>query len=252
MARRRQRYSWETPKPKTMLTEDSVRFADNYIISKLKNECANFHPFQFRSGELVHAWLPKRAMDILAEAILYKEPYWKDKENASLSIQVPDVGKVSLSLDIEELGILTPRDSAWSIPADNAYTIGFVAWCKRIHEVHLNWTAVSQALHWWNRNGTFGACKYYWPTMMQLLPKDSVDLRKLHEASRERFKEPIGVSRVLPTLRKATMVATSGLLMPDAPSDDDEEKLGVTVSFGSITDSSSGEAHVGPNLTLSF
>lgn len=238
MAKRR---AWEAPKEKTMLTDDSIEHARRLVEKKLKTAIRTFHPFPLTAEELLTAWVPWEVKEALREAKKYKEETWQDTRDVAMSITPESFKPVELAspppsfqinLDVEHsVDFLTPKQSVMKLETSQPETAQLLDWVKEAGKLHQDWGVVMACIHWWNKNGTFGACRYYFPTMMQFLPKDSTDMRKMHGASITRYKEPVGVARMIPFMRRATTTATSALLMPEIVQvDTDEMKVGISLS----------------------
>lgn len=83
-------------------------------------------------------------------------------------------------------------------------------WCKDANAAAMNFAQVRAVLEWFNKNGTPGAIRNYWPCILPLLPDDS----PVKHTEGFRCKEPIGMGERLAVIRESTEFLTSAHLLP--------------------------------------
>lgn len=77
------------------------------------------------------------------------------------------------------------------------------------------WARVRAMVAWFDvANTTPGAVKHYWPTMENLLPVDNTMLAKLVSTGGA-FKEPRGISAIVPQLRETMETVAEAILLPE-------------------------------------
>jgi hypothetical protein len=102
--------------------------------------------------------------------------------------------------------------------------VGPVSAClSEMVSVHQKWNGVREVFNFLNEKGTLSAMRYYWPTILSLVPENY----KL-EATGERFKDIPNISGFLPRMRESTVTVASALLLP---TDTAEKGKTISVAF---------------------
>lgn len=137
---------------------------------------------------------------------------------------------VDLIIDFEELGMLAPTKGNYLIPTGTVPEKILLHW-DEMRKLHQKWMDVRNVCQWLNDHKvTLGAARYYWPTILMLMP-DNVALA---ECGGQRYKEVQGISEIIPTMRETSAtVATMKLLPPEDKSKASPPAL-MQLSFDSI------------------
>ena len=84
---------------------------------------------------------------------------------------------------------------------------------EQMEDIYLKFEHVKAALRWLNRNATKAAIRYYWPTILQLLPSEFAE----YQECPQRFAEPDKIETMSQLFRDtATTMASAKLLNEDA------------------------------------
>jgi hypothetical protein len=81
--------------------------------------------------------------------------------------------------------------------------------CERLSKVRQDWERVMAVLHYFDRYGTPGAARYYWPTIVTLAPDHDVSTAGLGNS----FVDPINYSQWLPMMRDTATTVASALML---------------------------------------
>lgn len=84
-----------------------------------------------------------------------------------------------------------------------------VAVVEKIKSIHARFSTVRYVLEWFNTHATAGAVRHYWPTILSLVDNDAVN-----NATLGRYKEPDGISSLLPLIRETATTVASALILP--------------------------------------
>lgn len=83
--------------------------------------------------------------------------------------------------------------------------------CATIEQISLDFGVATYVVNWLDKHATIGAIRYYFPTLLSL----ASECDKLMEATPGMaFREPMGVSRILPLIRRASTTVAAALMLP--------------------------------------
>lgn len=83
--------------------------------------------------------------------------------------------------------------------------------CATIEQISLDFGVATYVVNWLDKHATIGAIRYYFPTLLSLAP----ECKQLMEATPGMaFREPQGVSRILPLIRRASTTVAAALMLP--------------------------------------
>lgn len=198
--RRRRRHH----EPVTTLGGDFDAIATK-INEKILDTVALMHPCPVTMGKIGRVCVAPEVWDVLVQAKEFKSTQYYDRSTANVPI-----GSYGKFMDVE-LGCMTPKDEYIKLPPDMQVVLE--TWYAGVLEVYREWMVVRHVANWFNRNASIGAMRYYWPCIMSLLPPGR-NLDNMHKGTLEKYKEPVGVSKMLPLCRTTATLVTSGQLLP--------------------------------------
>lgn len=141
----------------------------------------------------------------LEKAYSLIDPGWYTEQNLS----VPNGPIISLCIDLRNLKMACPREGLISF--GGPVCPNFVTALNTMAAVHEQFEKVRKVIRWF-KHSTSCAVRYYWPAMAALLPPDHY----IHKVDGLRYREPVGISAILPLLRETGGIITSALLCPKA------------------------------------
>ena len=142
---------------------------------------------------------------------------------------VEDVGRVAINF--HPLKMEAPAGRALA-PTCGPNTDAVQQAIQDIRLIHIQFNCLRGVLEWLDKNATAGAIKYYFPSVGALIPSG---YSAFHRADGIRYKEPQGITTIVPEMRSAAALIASALLLPK-PADTD--KPIVTVQLGEPYDRS--------------
>lgn len=177
------------------------------IANKIKDEVALLCPFNISPQHMIEGCVDQRIIAVLTEAKRYKDGY--DRNMGT----IPFNDKLSFDVDFHtNLNMLVPKEEF--ITMQPALRANIATWRDDMLAIYRKWMVVRYVAKWFDNNASFGAVRYYWPSMMALLPEGCTPLQNLHNAGLEKYKEPFGISKMLHLVRKTATTVTAGQMLP--------------------------------------
>ena len=160
----------------------------------------------FTVEDVMRAVLPDEIVDHLKKAYSMCPPPWRD----TLAYQVPITnGTCSVQVSVKNL-MLLPRDELMKLQPDRFLKL--VPTLEQLHTIRRRFQQVEQVISYLQENATIGAVRYYWPTVISLLPAD----HEIHRVDGQRYQEPPNVAQWVPRFRETSATVASALLCPAA------------------------------------
>jgi len=172
---------------------------------------------------MVMGWLfPAKTLDILrqAAAVSYES---SSRMNYSVAKDVD----LFVYFDKQTKPMLAPASAAMSI--DPVAALPLLDTIAQMRKVFESFAAVDHVMRWLDNNATPGAIRYYWPTMLSLVP----DCAAVNIETPTRFIEPKGLAPLLPLLRETATTVASALLLP--ANDEQGTTKGLSLQFSQQT-----------------
>ncbi len=171
-------------------------------------------PPEITPDEVVAALLPKDYLSMLKTCFPLVSPT-KERSQCPLHFKVVPPGHVppvvKLDVDFSELKLLTPADDLFETVENNLKPGPVIEALMGAVEMATQFAAAHEILEWFDRNDvSLAAARYYWPAICTLAPDETAHLIK----TPERFKEPNGISALLPKLRATHTLIASAVLLP--------------------------------------
>ena len=141
---------------------------------------------------------------------------------------VEDVGRVGISFHQLKMEVPAGRLLA---PACGPNTDAVQQTIQDIRLTHIQFDCLRGVLEWLDKHATAGAIKYYFPSVAALIP--AID-STFHRADGIRYKEPQGITAIVPEMRSAAALIASALLLPKP--DATTYKPIVTLQVGKLHD----------------
>jgi hypothetical protein len=114
-------------------------------------------------------------------------------------------------ISFEKCSLAPPHEDQAS--ADWSQLPGLSEQLDQIEAIYRDWAAVRHVVSWMNSKATLGAIRYYWPTLLSLIPSEAKE--RFSAEVPTNFKEPDGIGQMLPLLKASAATVGSALLMPD-------------------------------------
>jgi len=130
-------------------------------------------------------------------------------------------------------GMATPSDEAVKYDPDAPGMDAFQKALRKAVHIADDFAVVKQVVNWLDLNALAGAIRYYFPSVLSLLPPDQ---DKIPREIPSRYIEPDGIAPYIPLLREASGTVAAALLLPTENLTPDEP-LGITVTIvqGGVT-----------------
>jgi len=109
-----------------------------------------------------------------------------------------------------ERNMATPSGDAVKI--DYAKAASFMTAVTDMARIIDDFAAVRAAIMWLDRNSSINALRYYFPSVLSLVP----DKHRVPYELSERFVQPQGVAAYVPLIRETAGIVASALLLPEA------------------------------------
>lgn len=160
------------------------------------------HEPGFTAQEVLNWCVEPRFQSVLRSAVNVVDYYYL----GSVTYET-DYEDVSLRIDWTRLGYARAEEEIVQVlpgtPIANLL--------ERVRAVRDDWENVMAVLYYFDRNGTPGSARYYWPTILTLAP----DHEGLTSAGLgNSFVDPPRYSVWLPSMRKAATTVASALMLP--------------------------------------
>lgn len=116
--------------------------------------------------------------------------------------------RMTLSVDFHVAGMLTPNSQY--LTANGPDTTGIMDTINQTANLVAQFSKVKKLLTWMDDNRmTPGAARYYWPSILALLP----DTHPVYQTDGQRHRETPGVSEVLDLMRETSAIIASALMV---------------------------------------
>lgn len=120
----------------------------------------------------------------------------------------PPGNSMALSVDFHVAGMLTPNSQY--LTANGPDTTGIMDTINQTVSLVAQFSKVNKLLSWMDDHRmTPGAARYYWPSILALLP----DTHPVHQTDGQRYRETPGVSEVLDLMRETSAIIASALMV---------------------------------------
>lgn len=174
------------------------------ITEKIMDTVALMHPCPVTVREIADHCVAPEVRNLMVEAKRYKaEAYDRTKVGVSM-------GSYGKFLDIE-LNCMVPKEEYIRLPDEMQRALE--PWYAELLKVYREWMVVRYVASWFNRHASTGAMRYYWPCLMSLMPPGR-NLDNMHKGTLEKYKEPLGISKMLPLCRTTATLVTAGQMLP--------------------------------------
>ena len=149
--------------------------------------------------------IKKLLMD--AHKVTYADNFWGSAGSVHIG------GEMSLAIRYKEAGMFVPGDG-YAKPGNGPDPKGIMAACLETLAIRDKFAKVQWVIDWLNlKQVTPGAARYYWPTILSLLP----ETHAVHKSDGQRYREPAGISEVIELMRETSAIVASALILGDVP-----------------------------------
>ena len=159
-------------------------------------------PIEFTAMDIISAVLDPKHLELLkavcglAKNIYTKQGILLKPYPARVALDLEDVGVYPFA---EEVCVPLPETSPISVAVTG------------ILELNKQYDKAREVVKFFNRKGTPGAARYYWPTMCSLLPAEHA----IHKADGAKFRDIDGVGSMINTFRETSAIVAGSLLFPE-------------------------------------
>lgn len=178
----------------------------------------------FTPDQVMPWFIPPEIREILKAAA----PYVESGGNYHTYPLMPEFG-VRIN-DWDGLGVGVPTKKA--VVVDRVAAAPLVELGQHVAAELVKWAKVQHVLKWMDRNATVGAIRYYWPTILSLLPEDDAAKPRVSLDLGDRHRTPIGINLITPLIRETAGIVACGLLLPKV---DKKQRALLSLEFQSRT-----------------
>lgn len=163
---------------------------------------------QFTLDDVAHWLFPEEIICKLKAAFPVSAAYSGDY---SLDVQVPSGEKVELFLDFDDIAMQCPKQNIPLFTSESLAAPSILGVLQEIVDINKQFDKVRKVIEWFGEHKvTPGAARYYWPTILSLLPASHA----VHETSGDRYREVTGIGEIIPLLRETAGIVASAHLCP--------------------------------------
>lgn len=162
---------------------------------------------KFTLQDAINFCVPPHTQELLYAAyeVASADSGYSGKADSSFSLPYPDA---HLSIDFHQAFMFRPN----SLQRTGVDPNGIESTAEELVAIYRKFDDVELLIDWMDNHAmTVGAARYYWPTILALLP----DTHPVHEADGQRYKETPGVSQVLDLMREAAGTVAAALMLGD-------------------------------------
>jgi hypothetical protein len=116
---------------------------------------------------------------------------------------------VNMNIDWEKVRAVPAAQLYLSSPSGGT---PFLQYIEQAQAVVAKVVQVKKVIDWLDKNATFGAANYYFPSLFALVPSLR-EAAKLSERTTDRFREPQGIGTILSDIREAANTVATHLLL---------------------------------------
>lgn len=204
MSRRKMR---GTPPEKSAIGVYNIQQALNRVDKFCHAAVEALVAVEFTTDDVVNWMFPPDTQRILREAYTMVSSY----TSSNLVIQCPTPGPRTALISLggwEERKMALPQSNGVDGTLFASSAGPLYALVAAVNAIRNDYAIVRKVLQWLDKNGTAGAFRYYFPSVLALVPDLILgDMTGTH-------REPEGISPLLPLIRSAASTVASSLLLP--------------------------------------
>jgi len=170
--------------------------------------------YTFSREEIVACVLPPEDIEALRRAECLVETHYSKLVRARFRDSFQTY-PVTVLLNIDGMGLALWRGDACKFQHEAPRAADFLAMTTALSRIRQRFAVVETLVEWFDKNASWGAVRYYWPSACALLPSDHL----IHRLDGTIFREPVAsIGAMIPLCRETAITVTEAMLCPlDAP-----------------------------------